>query len=59
MNGEADEDFARTIRGLMDRVDWVDLGFQEGVEATAKSKHPIPDKPVALPIESDDDRRQV
>lgn len=29
-------------RGLMERVDWEDLGFTEGVDATAKAKHPMP-----------------
>jgi hypothetical protein len=39
-------------RGLMDRVDWGDLGFQDGEFATAKSKHPIPDKPTKSSSES-------
>lgn len=29
-------------RGLMERVEWEDLGFTEGVDATAKAKHPMP-----------------
>jgi hypothetical protein len=29
----------------MERVEWEDLGFKEGVDASAKSKHPIPAKP--------------
>lgn len=36
----------------MDRVNWEDLGFQEGVDATAKSKHPIPSVPIVIPSTS-------
>ena len=29
-------------RGLMERVSWEDLGFHEGIDASAPSKHPLP-----------------
>ena len=29
-------------RGLMERVSWEDLGFTDGVDASAPSKHPQP-----------------